>query len=218
MNEKIANIYSLVKNNDIFDVNIWIKIAIVILYIDCFLGYIVPKFNLEIEYLSDVIEGKFILLFVLSTILFIIAMKLCIVLFFILILNKIASVIVRLLYPYKKATYQNVSAETLKEYALLNNNAVAEHLSQKVEKSDNDLFYNTNVIIGMAILLSLDAFYGRYMTQLIGNSYLSIVVIFISIAIILYEVVHYYNAEQGLAFSNDVIKKIREGMKDPLQD
>lgn len=218
MNEKIADIYSLVKNNDIFDVNIWIKMAIVILYTDYFLGCIVPKFNLEIEHLSDVIEGKFILLFVLFTIPFIIIMKLCIVLFFIFILNEIASVIVRLFYPYKKATYQNVSAETLKEYALLNNNAVAERLSQKVKKFDNDLFYNTNVIIGMAILLSLDAFYGRYMTQLLGDSYLSFVVIFISIAIILYEAVHYYNAEQGMAFSNDVIKKIREGIKDPLQD
>lgn len=218
MNEKITDIYSLVKNNDIFDVNIWIKIAIIILYIDCFLGYIVPMFNLEIEHFSDVIEGKFILLFVLSTILFIIMIKMCIVLFFIFILNKIASVIVRLFYLHNNETHQSVSAETLKEYALLNNNAVAEHLSQKVEKSDYDLFYNTNVIIGMAILLSLDAFYGRYMTQLIGDSHLSIVVIFISVIIILYEVVHYYNAEHGMTFSNDVTKKIGEGRKNPIQD
>lgn len=36
MDEKVTDIYKLVKNNDIFDVNILAKIALVVLYIDYF--------------------------------------------------------------------------------------------------------------------------------------------------------------------------------------
>ena len=223
MDEKVTDIYKLVKNNDIFDVNILAKIALVVLYIDYFLGCIAPMFNLEIEQFSDVIEGKFILLLVISTMLFIILMKVCIAILSVLFLKSIASVIIAYFCPYKTygktTTYKTVSADSLKAYALLNNNAVAEHLSKKLEKSDNDLFYNTNVIIGMSIFLSLDAFYGKYMTQIIGASHISIVVVFVSIIIIIFKAVHYYyNGEHKIALSNDVADRITAGRKSPIED
>lgn len=101
MDEKVTDIYKLVKNNDIFDVNILAKIALVVLYIDYFLGCIAPMFNLEIEQFSDVIEGKFILLLVISTMLFIILMKVCIAILSVLFLKSIASVIIAYFCPYK---------------------------------------------------------------------------------------------------------------------
>ena len=71
----------------------------------------------------------------------------------------------------------------------------------------------------MSIFLSLDAFYGKYMTQIIGDSHISIVVVFVSIIIIIFKAVHYYyNGEHKIALSNDVADRITAGRKSPIED
>lgn len=210
MNEKINDIIGLIKENDIFKIDLWIKIAIVILYSDSFLGYMAMEFNIKIEHFSDILNGRFILLFVLFTIGFILLLKICISVLFFISFNVIAPLIIKYIYPKsnENITYSRISAETLKRFALLNNNTVAERLYQKIEKAERDQFYDANLIIGMAILLSIDAFFGVYMAQIIGNGSLRIAVLLVSIVIIIHQSVVYHNIEYGIYISKDVIDEI----------
>lgn len=210
MNEKINDIIGLIKENDIFKIDLWIKIAIVILYSDSFLGYMAMEFNIKIEHFSDILNGRFILLFVLFTIGFIYLLKICISVLFFISFNVIAPLIIKYLYPKsnENITYSRISAETLKRFALLNNNTVAERLYQKIEKAERDQFYDANLTIGMAILLSIDAFFGVYMAQIIGNGSLRIAVLLVSIVIIIHQSVVYHNIEYGIYISKDVIDEI----------
>lgn len=201
---KISEIRSLLKDNDIFRTDTWARIMIIGLYTDIFLGFIAPApiFKLSVNTLSDMLSGKVILLYILFAMIAIFLFSV-----FTLLVVTVLDHCVRC----NKASYDGILPSTLKTYALLTENSVADRLLREHEQNENNRFYNTMLKIAMAIMLSVDSFVGLYLGPLDENhGVFQIIFPLLSILIIGYQYFNYSGEKYCVPIDKECAKKIYE--------